>query len=136
MKKIIDFVALKFLIVGVINTLVGTGVMFILYNVFHTGYWISSACNYIVGSIVSYCLNKYFTFQSKKKSWKEVLYFVINITVCYAIAYGIAKPFVYYIFYQSTNAVRDNVAMLTGMCLFVVLNYFGQRFVVFRNKEL
>ena len=63
--KFFDITTIKFLMVGVINTLVGTGLMFILYNVFSVNYWISSASNYIVGSIVSYFLNKYFTFQNK-----------------------------------------------------------------------
>ena len=31
--------------------------------------------------------------------------------------------------------VRDNVAMLAGMCLFVGFNYLGQRFFAFRQKE-
>ena len=62
MRKIFDIMTLKFILVGIVNTLVGTGVMFLLYNVFHTGYWIASASNYIVGSVVSYFLNKYFTF--------------------------------------------------------------------------
>ena len=56
MKKPIDWVTIKFLIVGVINTLVGTSVMFLFYNVFHAGYWVASALNYIVGSIVSFFL--------------------------------------------------------------------------------
>lgn len=38
--------------VGVINTLVGTGVMFAAYNLLHLSYWVSSASNYVVGSIV------------------------------------------------------------------------------------
>lgn len=52
-SKLIDITTIKFLIVGVINTLVGTGVMFVLYNFFSVSYWISSAANYVVGSIVS-----------------------------------------------------------------------------------
>ena len=28
---------------------VGTGLMFLLYNCLHVGYWIASACNYLVG---------------------------------------------------------------------------------------
>lgn len=63
LKKYLDITTLKFLLVGVVNTIVGTGLMFLLYNVFSVSYWISSAANYIVGSIVSYFLNKYFTLQ-------------------------------------------------------------------------
>lgn len=120
--------------VGVINTLVGTGLMFILYNIFSVNYWISSASNYIVGSIVSYFLNKYFTFQNKEKSWKQILSFIVNITVCYLIAYGVAKPVVSWIFSGFNEKIQGNLSMLAGMCLFVVLNYLGQRLFVFRKR--
>lgn len=134
-NKIVDIVTLKFIVVGVVNTIVGTSVMFLSYNLFGLSYWVSSAANYIVGSVVSYFLNKYFTFQSKGRSLKEVVTFVINISVCYLIAYGMAKPLAYKVLEGYGQSLRDNVAMLIGMCLFVVLNYFGQRFVVFKKGE-
>ena len=137
-KKILNFfdiTTIKFLMVGVINTLVGTGLMFILYNIFSANYWISSASNYIVGSIVSYFLNKYFTFQNEEKSWKQILSCVVNITVCYLIAYGVAKPVVSWIFSGFNEKIQGNLSMLAGMCLFVVLNYLGQRLFVFRKKN-
>lgn len=62
MKKIqqlLDVTFWKFVLVGIVNTLVGTTVMFVAYNALHLSYWISSASNYIIGSIVSYFLNKY-----------------------------------------------------------------------------
>lgn len=133
--KLIDKTTWKFLMVGVVNTLVGTSVMFLAYNVLKLNYWISSASNYIVGSIVSYFLNKYFTFGNHEKSVKQLLLFVVNITLCYLIAYGMAKPLVYHILAKASVTVRDNCAMLAGMCLFVGLNYLGQRFVVFREKR-
>ena len=46
----IEIVFLKFIIVGVINTIVGTAIMLVLYNVFHFGYWFSSASNYVIDS--------------------------------------------------------------------------------------
>lgn len=133
--KLIDKTTIKFLVVGVINTLVGTTVMFLSYNLLGLGYWISSAANYVIGSIVSYFLNKYFTFQNKEKSWKMIAAFIINISVCYMIAYGAAKPFVHWLLRGFGVTVRDNAAMLVGMCLFVGLNYLGQRFIVFKEKE-
>lgn len=137
MKKIIsaffDKQFLKFCLVGVANTLVGTAVMYGLYNLAHCGYWFSSAMNYVVGSVVSYFLNKYFTFKSRSQSWQEIARFVINIAVCYLIAYGLAKPLVRVIFGGLSETAGDNVAMLAGMCIFTVLNYLGQRFFTFRN---
>lgn len=132
-SKLIDITTIKFLIVGVINTLVGTGVMFVLYNFFSVSYWISSAANYVVGSIVSYFLNKYFTFQNKEKSLKQMIRFIVNIAVCYLAAYGAAKPLISWSLSDINEKVQGNVAMLAGMCLFVVLNYFGQRWFVFQD---
>ena len=134
-KKWLDFTTIKFIIVGIINTVVGTSVMFILYNIFSVGYWMSSAANYIIGSIVSYFLNKYFTFQNREKSFKQIILFVINISLCYLIAYGVAKPMVAFILNQYNEKVQGNISMLVGMGLFVILNYFGQRLVVFRQSE-
>ena len=122
----------RFIIVGIINTLVGAGVMFFMYNIAGAGYWVSSALNYIVGSIVSYFLNKYFTFRQKRKSLRIVISFILNICVCYLLAYGVARPLVGMMLSGSPAAVTDNLSMLLGMAVFVGLNYLGQRFVVFR----
>lgn len=64
-KRLLDSTVIKFLMVGVLNTLVGAGTMFLLYNLAGWTYWLSSAANYVVGGIVSFFLNKYFTFQNK-----------------------------------------------------------------------
>lgn len=133
-KKWLDIRFLKFMVVGVINTVVGTAIMFIMYNVFHQSYWISSASNYVVGSILSYFLNKYFTFESKKKSLSQVLKFVLNISLCYLVAYGIAKPAVTWMLQGQQGALRDNLAMVVGMVLFTLLNYIGQRAYVFKTN--
>lgn len=121
--------------VGVINTIVGKSIMFLLYNVGHVDYWISSAANYIVGSIVSYFLNKYFTFQNRKKSLKQIIRFIVNISVCYLLAYGISRPLIRMILSFAEKNVQDNIAMLAAMCLFVGFNYLGQRFLVFKEQS-
>ena len=134
LKKYCDVTTIKFLLVGVVNTLVGTGLMFILYNLFSVSYWVSSAANYIVGSVVSYFLNKHFTFQNKEKSWEQIFLFAANIAVCYLISYGIAKPLVGFLFSEMGEKIQGNLSMLAGMGLFLILNYFGQRWIVFSKK--
>ncbi len=141
LKNILDPTFFRFLIVGVINTLVGTAVMFGLYNVagLHTwgqvGYWLSTIGNYTVGSVVSFFLNKHFTFKSKEKGRAVVIRFVVNIAVCMLLAYGIAQKCVELALAETflSEQLRGNISMLVGMGLFVVLNYFGQRFFAFRK---
>ena len=59
-KKLVDKTFLKFMLVGIINTVFGTTIMFVFYNVFDLSYEISSAANYFFASILSFFLNKYF----------------------------------------------------------------------------
>ena len=134
-RKFFDKTFWKFILVGVANTIFGTAIMFVFYNLLHFGYWVSSASNYIFGSILSYVLNRAFTFQNKENTGKPIIRFVINISLCYLCAYGFAKPFVRYLLTGTSQAIQDNVAMLTGMCLFVALNYCGQQFFVFRSDK-
>jgi putative flippase GtrA len=135
LSKLLDKTFWKFILVGVANTLFGTAIMFGFYNLLHFGYWVSSAANYILASILSYFLNKYFTFKNKKKSFKQIIVFAINIATCYFIAYGLAKPLATWILSGAQKNVQENIAMLVGMGLFVVLNYLGQRFFVFRIEQ-
>lgn len=135
LKKLFDEKLLKFILVVVVNTLVGMAIMFGLYNLAHCSYWVSSAANYILTSILSYFLNKYFTFQNRERSVGQVVRFVVNIAVCYGLAYGIAKPLCLQLLANASTTVRDNVSMLVGMCLFTGLNYLGQRLFAFRTKS-
>lgn len=132
--KLFDKSFLKFAVVGAVNTLVGMAIMFGLYNLAGWGYWPSTLTNYVLTSILSFILNRYFTFQDKEKGWKPVARFALNILVCYAVAYGVAKPLVRLVFSAAGETVRDNLSMLAGMCLFTLLNYFGQKFFAFREK--
>ena len=138
MKKLLslfDVKMWKFLLVGVVNTLVGCGIMFGLYNLAGCGYWFSSAANYVLTSILSYFLNKHFTFKNTEKGWRPVVRFAVNIAVCYLLAYGIAEPLMRWALATASPTLRDNAAMMTGMCLFVGFNYLGQRLFAFREKN-
>ena len=130
-----DKTFMKFIMVGIINTIVGTTIMFVFYNVFHLNYWVSSASNYFFGSICSYILNKHFTFNYKKHFWSSFLRFIINILICYLLAYGIAKPLIKWILSDLNTTYQENIAMILGMCLFVAFNYLGQRFFAFKNNK-
>ena len=132
--KLLDKTMLRFLLVGLVNTAVGCGTMFLLYNLAGCSYWLSSAANYVIGGIVSFFLNKYFTFQSRVWSWRQVWRFALNVAVCYLIGYGLAKPAVRLLLDRCSVKVQENVAMLTGMCLYTGLNYIGQRFFAFKSS--
>ena len=142
-KQFFDIKFWKFIMVGILNTIVGMGLQFLFFNLRGWGEWISSIVGYILGSILSYFLNKYFTFKNKEKGWKPIAKFALNIAVCYGLAYGIAIPLTKWIcvansltmFGWTVDKFAGNVSMLIGSCLFVAFNYIGQRFFAFKEKK-
>lgn len=132
-RKVLDGTVVRFLLVGVVNTLIGCGTMFLLYNLAGCSYYVSSAANYLVGGVVSFFLNKYFTFRRREWSWRQAVRFAVNVAVCYLLAYGLAKPLAAWALSGAGKRVQENVAMLVGMCFYTGLNYLGQRFFAFRQ---
>jgi len=138
MKKLLslfDAKMWKFLLVGALNTLVGDGLSFLLINTTRIGMWWATALPTALASVMSYFLNKNFTFKNTEKDWKPALRFALNIAVCYLLAYGIAIPVMQWALSAAAPALRDNIAKVTGMVLFTGFNYLGQRLFAFRNKQ-
>ncbi|MDE7259807.1 MAG: hypothetical protein K2N77_11325, partial [Lachnospiraceae bacterium] len=57
----------------------------------------------------------------------------------YLIAFSVAQPLVTYLLSMGqetySQSLIDNVAMLFGMCFFIVMNFFGQKLFVFRKVK-
>ena len=147
LKKFFDIKFWKFLLVGVLNTLVGEGVVLALTNpIGWTNYdWGPAAAAFVgvvVGSIVSYFLNKHFTFKNKEKGIKPALRFTLNIAVCLLIrmlvATGVStlsKSLGWAMLGMDVNTFAGNLSWAVGACVFVACNYVGQRFFAFREKK-
>jgi len=135
LKKLFDKTFLKFVIVGIVNTLFGTAVMFVLYNVFNASYWLSSAANYLFGSILSYFLNKYYTFKYRDRNFRVVFRFTLIIIISYLVSYAIARPLTVAILANQTEKLQENIAMIVGTVFFAGVNYLGQRFFAFKKDS-
>lgn len=134
MKFRFDSTIPKFLLTGAVNTLVGSGVMFLLYNLAGCSYWLSSAMNYLVGGVLSFFLNRSFTFRSAERSWAQAGRFALTVAVCWLAAYGLARPLTLRLLAGTDEKLQTNAAMLVGIGLYTVLNYLGQRLFAFRYK--
>ena len=136
LKKLFDVKFLKFLLVGVANTIFGSGIMFLLYNLCRWSYWPATMANIVCGSVLSYFLNKYFTFQNREKSLSQAVRFAVNIAVCYLLAYSIAQPLGKLILgaLGVEGIWLERLTKIGGMGLYTILNYFGQRFFAFKKS--
>lgn len=133
-NKLIDDSVPKFLLVGVGNTLLSAVLMFLLEGL---GYWPSTAIAYVAGAVMSFFLNRSFTFHSEETVDRSAAKFALNVAVCYVLAYTIAQPLGGMIL--GALGVKgiwlERLTKLGGMGLYTVLNYFGQRFFAFASKK-
>lgn len=130
---LVDRKLMRFAAIGTANTILGMGIMFGMYNWLGCGYWVSTAANYLITSVISFFANKYLTFHNHQKSIRQAFRFAANIALCYVFAFSVAKPLVIRLMAHVRHNVQENVSMLVGMGLFSCCNYLGQRLVVFRE---
>ena len=130
---------ISFMIIGIINTIIGYTLMLIFYNFFKLSYWKTSFLAIILMIVLSYYLNKNITFKNRDSKLKTFILFCIHILICYLFAYKIARFIVFFISLEilgfDHTIIADNVAMFLGMLLFTVLNFIGQKFWVFKTKH-
>ncbi|WP_062109691.1 GtrA family protein [Bacillus niameyensis] len=127
---------LRFLLVGVMNTIVGLSIMYLCLSLFHWNYWVSTLIGNAVGAVVSYFLNKRFTFQSQAAFSTSAFRFVLVIVVCYFVSYKIGLVVTEWGLEKSLlipMTYVNEVAVLIGSGLYTITNYLGQKFFVF-NK--
>lgn len=133
--KLLNMTFVRFLIVGIFNTIVGLGLMLFLFNIIKMHYWYATFIANVCGATVSYFLNKKFTFRSKVDKSKSIPRFIIIILLCYTSSYFISNIIVTsiasLISYNFTSQFLGNISMLLGMCFYTVINYVGQKLFVF-----
>ncbi|MGN0740808.1 MAG: GtrA family protein [Treponema sp.] len=117
---------LRFLVSGVFIVCVD----FLVYRLLFikTSIVIAKAVAYITGTITGFFLNKFWTFKSEKKIWKEAfLYFAL-----YAITAFINTNANKFVFEKTNNLI---FAYLVATAISTCLNFLGQKFFIFTRSD-
>lgn len=129
----------RFASVGVLATLVGLGGTLFLYNGFGLGYWASSALAFVAGALVSFFLNRRFTFRDEGAWVWALVRFALNVAVCYGIAFGVARPATLKLLaawnQNLSVSVSENLSLAVGNGLYTLVNYLGQKWFVFHKGK-
>ena len=64
--RLFDKKLLRFILVGLFNTLMGAVTMFGFYNLLRMGYWGSSALSYFLCSVISFFLNQLYLWRQRR----------------------------------------------------------------------
>jgi len=137
LERLLSASFIRFLLVGLLNTLIGLSASFLFYNAFGLDYWLSTFCGNTVGAIASYFLNRRFTFRSEASVASSWWKFALVIIVCYFVSYGVSlmlSGMIPAVWPGATESWMHNAAILIGNGIYTVLNYVGHKYFTFRSS--
>lgn len=122
------WVVARYLLTGVANTLIGVLVIFALMAA-GAGPRVANVTGYAVGLVVSFLLNRRWTFASSRPVRETGALFFLVFLVSYAVNYSVLT------FGMEVLAQNPYVAQLAAVLAYTVVNYFGCRYFVFREAR-
>jgi len=118
----------RFGCVGGLNTAIDFGIFSVLNSLFGVYYVISQTLSYSGGTLNSYFLNKFWTFNDtkvSKKTTKEIVQFIVVNSASLGVSLiGMS-------ILLSNSSMDPLVAKIISMVLAQVVNFLGYRFWVF-----
>ncbi|CAH1208495.1 hypothetical protein PAECIP111891_03230 [Paenibacillus allorhizoplanae] len=120
---------IKFLIIGILNTVVGYLIYFLCLKFIDLNYMISLLCAHVLGVLHSYYWNSRWTFNTGRKTYKNLLKF----SGVYVISFFI-NLLVLYIFinYLEQNALLSQVFALF---LTTLISFIGHKYWSFKISK-
>jgi putative flippase GtrA len=118
----------RFLTVGFFNTLLGYCVIFFAMYILNWSPVMSNFVGYGLGLIISYFLNRNYTFESTKKRLPEIIVFL----VCFLIAYGINISVLQIAIFIGVNS---GVGQIISGVFYVFVFFFLNKYFVFKRVK-
>ena len=139
MKKLFAFFwdksLLFFVLIGAGNTIITmVGSQLLLSSL---GYWGSTALMFTLTSVISFILNRKYSFESKAPLLQSAVRFSIIIAGCYLLSFSISSFLVPWFVQNYVQALAketvSRIAMIVAQVLFTAMNYLGQRLWAFKE---
>ena len=128
----------KYCLVGVLNTLLTLGVIFVSKSILELNPYVCNALGYAVGVTNSFLWNKKWVFRSAGGMRSEALRFLCGFAVCYALQFAVVWALNRSTFgdIEISLAVFTlsgyGLATLIGNVVYTVANFLYNRFFTFK----
>lgn len=120
----------RFLLVGVLNTVLGFAIYYICFKILNINYSYSLSIAHIIGVINSYYWNKRWTFNVKQGSKKMIFKFGLIYLCTFFINYGILTIFVEFF------ELNPLISQFFSLLITTVMSYVGQKYWSFKVTKL
>ncbi len=114
----------KYNLVGIVNTTIGFSIIFSLMFLGVSAV-LSNALGYAIGSIVSYYLNKKYTFESNENSKTQAIKFFAVLAVSYLINFAVLKWLLEF--------MNPYLAQLISAVVYTLSSFLLAKFLVFKE---
>lgn len=119
----------RYLLVGIANTIVGLGTIYSVMYFLQLKIVYANALGYTVGVLVSFVLNKKWTFKSDDHFVSSLLRFLLVLAVAYAANLGTV------LFSVSKFAIDPYIAQALGIIPYTAIGYLGSHYFAFQKKR-
>ena len=120
---------IRYVLVGVFNTVFGYCIIFACMYLLGLGAELSNAIGYAVGLLVSYTLNRHFTFASKHRRTTEFARFLLVFGIAYALNFAVLLVLLHGLH------VHAGVSQVLAGIVYVGASYLMNKFWVFRGRS-
>ena len=124
-----NLVLLRYLLVGVINTLVGLGIIYFAMYFLGMSVGSANAVGYSIGILVSFILNKTWTFGSSDRIASSFLRYILVRAV------GYAANLITVLFAHSQLGLNAYLAQAIGIVPYTTIGFVGSRYFAFRTQR-
>ena len=119
----------RFLLVGFFNTFLGYAVIFSCMYLTELSPEFSNILGYSIGLLVSYLLNKHYTFRSSLNWHRELIRFLLVFCIAYAANFAILIALI------RLMGVHEAIGQICAGVVYVVVSYLLNKIYVFRKSE-
>lgn len=97
----------------------------------------AKAFSFVAGTLVAYTLQKFWTFKQKEPSWKETTKFLSLYSSSLLINVAVNRVSIFLIdtYIPQLHSLRFQLPWLIATATSTVINYFGQKFWVFKKSS-
>ena len=118
--------AVKFGMVGILNTAIGLGVIYALMWGAGINPFAANMLGYSLALINSYFVNKIWTFRDKREGHGQFFVFLLVFALCYGL-----QLIVLWLLIKSIE-MNPYIAQLLAMVVYTIVNFVGNKLITFR----
>jgi putative flippase GtrA len=118
---------LRFLIVGVLNTLSGLAVIYVCKGLLRLDDVLANALGYGCGIALSFALNRRWSFGHTGAAWPALIKFLALIGVAYGVNLAVVMLAI-------RSGVDSYLAQACGVPFYTAITYWGSRYYAFADS--